>query len=815
MKHITMRFLLLPGLFLAMILPLQGATYVWDTSTTAGYQAGDGNWESYSVSQVWNTDGTGTTLVPWTDGNDAVFSASGTSNVNVDTVSAASVQFDGTGYSLNGGIITNAGSYVMNQDATIYSELGGSLLVQGPGTLTFYGGITTSNRIVICSAASTVGHVVQSGGSVAVTNEYFMVGGNATQNCTGVYTMSDGDLDNGYGLYIGWGTNCTGTVIQNGGYIHSTSIYNQGIVTASGTGNYYLNSGELNTALEYLFSNLNFYFGGGTLQMQRSFTTPAGLLNTTIQSGATATIDTNGKTVTWTDAITGSGDNGLVVEGAGTLNLNGNNTFTGGITIYDGKCYLNGTNSFTGGVLTYGGDLYAKNSAALPGFNVTGKIAASGGYVHAMVGGTGEWTEADIVTLLTKANNAAGLGVGIDTSNAVGGMYNFGTVLTGNLGVLKLGNNTLVLPASNSYSGGTVARQGVLKATGNTSFGSGTVTTCWGVNTAGTAYVGYGAIDLNGCTIANPCVLDGAGDAVNNLAGTVVNTSTTPAEITGNIEIGPALTYICGSTTNGDVKFSGQISGYAGIFKWGSHTLTLSGTSNTYQNHTYIESGVLEVTKLAKLNETSSIGQASYDQENQIWFSNFYGGDHKGQTLRYIGNTASTTDRVLVFNYAGTADNIIDASGTTPSATLTFTADTTFDKSAPGDSVTLTGANTGNNTFAGNITDTTALDTEGNPVLYSTSLIKDGPGKWVLSGVKSYTGDTIVKNGTLQADAIVNSPNVTVLGGELIAGSITTGTLTIGSAKSGAAPVPEPSTMILLAAAGLGLLFIRRHRRQS
>jgi fibronectin-binding autotransporter adhesin len=817
MKHIKMRFLLLPGLFLAMVLPLQGATYVWDTSTAAGYQAGDGNWEPYSTSQMWNTDGGGVNLVYWADGNDAVFSANGTSNVSVTTVSASSVRFDGTGCTLNGYNLTNTGDYIVNQDATVNASLGGSLYVGGPKTLTIAGGLYTTNTIVIAHGSYTEGHVVQSNGDVYATCSsegsvaYVLISGYAEGAAdVGSYELNNGTLTFGQGMYLGFLNNNTGTFIQNGGLVQGgTTTEGIRMSCAGGTGNYYLNGGTLNAYLNsYQDGTDNFYFGGGTLQASFNFNTNNGThgINTTIVAGAQAVIDTNGRTVTWSDPIQGSGDNGLYKTGAGTLNLNGNLAFSGGITVNGGLLNLNGANTYAGNTVVNGGFLVAKNPGALPGYNTPGKIATSAsGVVGAGIGGTGEWSEADAAAFLT-AMKAGNVTAALDTTNAPGGEYVFSATLAGDLRVGKTGKGVLTLPAENTYTGGTTSYVGTVKATGNASFGSGTVTTSWYVDWSIPAVAYGGGIDLNGCTIGNKCYLTGAGDMY-TAPGAACNTSAAPAEITGTIELGDTLVYVGGPTTAGDMKFSGPISGSSGIFKWGTHTLTISGTANTFDAPTLIESGTLEVAKLANLGESSSLGKASSPTNNQILFYNYYGTD-AGQTLRYVGSTASVTDRELIFNYAGAmgevltvADNIVDASGTTPSATVTFTANASFNMVGVANHVTLTGTNTGDNTFAGDIV--------GNG-----SLTKDGPGKWVLSGVKSYMGDTTVLDGILQADAIVNSPNVSVSGGELIAGSITVGALTIGAVKGYANEVPEPSTIILLLLAAGGLLSYRRYRGQ-
>ena len=108
----------------------------------------------------------------------------------------------------------------------------------------------------------------------------------------------------------------------------------------------------------------------------------------------------------------------------------------------------------------------------------------------------------------------------------------------------------------------------------------------------------------------------------------------------------------------------------------------------------------------------------------------------------------------------------IDASGSNPAATLSFTAASSpdFFENGGNRTLTLTGSNTGANTFAMAI----------GEAYGTTSVFKSGAGKWVLTGTNTYTGTTTVSAGTLALGASNVLPNSTAV-------SLGTATLSVGA----------------------------------
>ena len=118
---------------------LMSATLYYDTSASAGLQGGSGTWSTSATN--WNTaaDGSGS-RVAWTNGDDAVFSASGGTVTISGGVTVSSITISATGYTVSSSTLTLSGSASIsaNQNAVISSVVAGSagLTSAGSATLT-------------------------------------------------------------------------------------------------------------------------------------------------------------------------------------------------------------------------------------------------------------------------------------------------------------------------------------------------------------------------------------------------------------------------------------------------------------------------------------------------------------------------------------------------------------------------------------------------------------------------------------------------------------------------------------------------------
>lgn len=228
-----------------------------------------------------------------------------------------------------------------------------------------------------------------------------------------------------------------------------------------------------------------------------------------------------------------------------------------------------------------------------------------------------------------------------------------------------------------------------------------------------------------------------------------------------NLDVGSAnRTVFVG--TNRTLDILNTVSSAAGNYnltKTGAGTLRLTNAANTFSSYVQINEGKLEVTKLTNSGVSSSLGTGT-----EIRF----GGS--GGTLSYIG-AGDWTNRSILFGGAGA---IFDASGT-GAIKFTNTAAQANGSTGTARTVTLTGANTDDNTMS------TSFANAGSGVV---SLLKQGSGRWLLAGNNTYTGDTTIDAGTLElgaADRIANSSNLVLNGGTFATGgfSETLGTLDV------------------------------------
>ena len=300
--------------------------------------------------------------------------------------------------------------------------------------------------------------------------------------------------------------------------------------------------------------------------------------------------------------------------------------------------------------------------AALPGYNASGKVSvAAGAFMAVNVGGSNEWTAANVDSLRTSAI-CPRASLGLNTSDAALA-FTYTSSVGGTIGLGKFGGGTLIFSGSDTYSGPTTIAGGTLQLGNATALQNSTVVlsggvlnlngynaTLGGLSGSGNLSVAGGtlAVGNNGASTTYSGVLGGGalqkiGSGWLLLAGsntytggTLLNTETLAVTNAGNlgapsgpfaVSIGPATLEVAGNVTSGqniyltdpaatiqvDPSFtysnSGVLSGNGGLSKTGGGTLTLTGLSN-YAGTTWVHAGVLQVTAGSVGNAASELNIA-------------------------------------------------------------------------------------------------------------------------------------------------------------------------------------------------------------
>jgi autotransporter-associated beta strand protein len=424
--------------------------------------------------------------------------------------------------------------------------------------------------------------------------------------------------------------------------------------------------------------------------------------------------------------ISGSGT--LVKDGAGTVTLAGDNTYSGPTTISAGTLQIgNGgiTGSLGTGTVVNNGSLAFNRSDSAVLSNIiagTGSFIKSGSgvvtltAVNSYTGGTvinsgtlkldasERLADSGAVTvnggIFDLGRNSETVGAvtlnsgSIVSGTLTGSTYNVqsGSIsasLAGSAGLTKSGGGLVTLSGVNSYTGGTIVSGGTLK------LGSADL-----LPDIGTVIVSGGAFDLGGYS---------------ETVGLVTLSS-------GSIGNG-TLTGSAYAVQSGTV--SAVLAGSASLTKSGAGTVTLSA-QNSYSGRTVIDSGLLAT---AGDNRIATNGNLTVNT---------------GGTFRLGGNQTIAT---------------LSGVGSVDLATYALTA-------GSGDCV-----------FSGSLSG-------------SGSFGKAGSGTMILSGVNSYTGGTIVSGGTLKLGSgglLSDVGALTVSGGRFDLGgySETVGLVTLSSGSIG------------------------------
>jgi outer membrane autotransporter protein len=497
----------------------------------------------------------------------------------IQTISDAIVDQTGAG-----GTGTNAGSWSLVKNGT------GTTILSGANAYT--GGTTVSGGVLQGNSTSLQGSIVNNATVVFDQASSGTYAGNMSG--TGTLTMT------GAGTLTLSGTNTYGGgTTVNGGTLLFTSDANLG---AAGVG-ISLNNGTIGVAS-----------GGGGQVINRPLTITS--------LGAIYVSQNVTNPVTWSGAIGGAGM--LVVDGGGTVNLSGTNTYAGGTKV-------------TSSTLLFTSD--ANLGAAATGITLNG-------------GTIGTTKDAAAALSINRSLTLSG-GSGIS-------VYNNPLVWSGDISgsgqLMKIGAGVLQLTGTNTYGGGTVVAEGTLQVASDDKLGAaGTGVTLinngslWATgsfttarpftlaNPGGGFQVEAGTIlTLTGSVSGGTLGLVGTGilvlagtssySGINNYGGTVQgDTATLRGNIFFDTNAGNpnARSVTFDQATDG--TFAGTITGIGSLTKTGPGKLILSG-DNTYSTGTTVSAGVLQGTSRSLQGAIVNNAAVIFDQA----FDGTYAGNMTG-----------------------------------------------------------------------------------------------------------------------------------------------------------------------------------------
>ena len=519
---------------------------VWDTSTAAGFQNGNGIW---GTDNFWTTTGGGTTLTGWTAGNNAWLGGNGTVaatpggdfTITVSGTQTAStirqIQNGDGNFTLTGGALDAAGFRVDRGIMTVNS----TVVTRGDGTPTISYSVIVGTDTLIIGGNNTFTNELLISGNVGGGGKILMNHPNALGLGTLVRFTNGANLDlNGYSISgkdirvnnsrTGVLVNSNAAAVEWSGNVILDNTTSVGF-RAGGTG------GEVNVSgvISGLVANTVQSLDNGTLRLSGNNTYEA---LTSLRAGSTLIVGH--------ENALGSPTSGTFIGATATLDLNGFDIGNEAVTFQQASSRL----------------VNANISAAA---NASGNIEfQNSGYLDREIGGAGNLTLGGVIS----GNNAGA-------------------------GFTKVGSGTLTLGGTNTYTGQTAVDGGSLLVNGNQSAAVGAVTVASGATLGGTGTLG-GATDISGIlapgdggigtlTVANNVTWNGGQSWLFDLGAAGASIGTPGTSDLLSISGGNDFLKGTGSTWTFDFAGSGDLGWYK-LADWAGGTSDFSAGDFTATN---------------------------------------------------------------------------------------------------------------------------------------------------------------------------------------------------------------------------------------
>jgi fibronectin-binding autotransporter adhesin len=465
------------------------------------------------------------------------------------------------------------------------------------------------------------------------------------------------------------------------------------------------------------------------------------------------TVERGALTITHANAL-GNSSAGTVVKANAVLRMSGGITVAsealtlsgGGFAESGALRSMSGSNNYDGLITLSGGNTY---------------LAAAGGAtlkVSAINGGANElWIVGDGTTILGS-----------------------GATNSGSTALVKSNVGTLILSASNAWSGAEFIREGTVVLNHNNALGVGGTTTLGATAGSATATLQYGSNITN----SNAVTVQATGTGQRTLS---YQASSGTGEQVGNVTLNNALTVDVAS--GGTFRISGVVSGSGnGLTKDGAGILILAG-NNSYTGATTIMGGTLRLGASDRINSGSAISIASgatFDLNN---FNDNVGGiSGAGSVTLGTGNMTTTVAANADFSGAITGSGTFTKAGVNTLTLSGASSDYSGGISITAGALRVSNANALGNTTGGTTASTGALELIGGISVGSEALslsadgVSGGGALRNISGDNSWAGtvtiagtDTRINSdgGTLSLNGALNlNSNTVYIGG---VGNVTIG----------------------------------------